>query len=157
MLNKFLIILIPLLIFAGAWHMYFGDRQVTFREFFLPSTPIVHFGDLPVRVEVVASPEALTQGLSGREDIWNQNEGMFFIFPNTDKHGIWMKDMKFSIDIVWIDETLTVIGIERNVSPDTYPRVFRPEKPVRYVLETKDRYVDLVGIHVGQKVRIPLE
>lgn len=157
MFNKIQIILILVLIPIGIWYIYFGGRHVTINEFFLPSSPIVHFGDLPVRVEIADSPAELTKGLSGRDNLGDYNKGMFFIFPNTDKHGIWMKDMKFSIDIVWIDENLTVIGIERNVSPDTYPRVFRPEKPVRYVLETEDRYVDLVGIHVGQKVRIPLE
>lgn len=157
MLNKIQIILILVLIPVGIWYIYFQGRNISLEEFFFPTTPIVHFGDLPVRVEVVQSREALTKGLSGRDSVGEHTKGMFFIFPDTDYHGIWMKDMKFSIDIVWIDENLTVIGIERNVSPDTYPRVFRPEKPVRYVLETEDRYIDLVGIRVGQKVRIPLE
>lgn len=139
------------------WYVFMRDEHVTFEDFFLSPTPIVHFDDLPVRVEIVRTPEALEKGLSGRENIGGRYKGMFFIFPETKQHGIWMQGMQFSIDIVWIDENLNVVAIERNVSPNTYPRTFRTENPTRYVLETEAGYVDLVGIRVGQKVRIPLE
>lgn len=157
MLNKIQIIIILVLIPIGVWYLYMGNQRVSLRDFFFSPTPIVHFDDLPVRVEIASTPEALKKGLSGRDDIGGRHKGMFFIFPETDYHGIWMLGMKFSIDIVWIDENLTVVDITRNISPDTYPRTFRTEKPIRYVLETEAQYVDLVGIRVGQKVRIPLE
>ena len=157
MLNKIQIIIILVLIPIGVWYLYMGDKNVGFKDFFFAQTPIVHFDDLPVRVEIVSTPEALAKGLSGRNTIGEHKQGMFFIFPETGFHGIWMEDMKFAIDIVWIDENLTVVDIMRNISPDTYPRTFRTEKPIRYVLETEAQYVNLIGIRIGQKVRIPLE
>ncbi len=157
MFNKIQIILIVFLIPLGGLYLYAESQNTTIKEFFFPSTPVVHFGDLPVRVEIVDSEAERAKGLSGRTEIGDHHSGMFFIFPKADYIGIWMKDMKFPIDIVWIDADLNVIGIERNVATDTYPRIFHPEKPVQYVLETEVGYSDLVGIHVGQKVRIPLE
>ncbi len=157
MKNKIQVALIIILLPIGALYMYLDGKDVTFREFFFAETPIVHFGDIPVRVEIADSNMEREQGLSGREEIGDQHNGMFFIFPKAEYIGIWMKDMKFPIDIVWIDENMTVIGIERNVSPNTYPRIFRPDRPAQYVLETETRYPDLVGIHEGQVVRIPLE
>lgn len=157
MFNKIQIILIVFLIPLGGLYLYAESQNMTIREIFFAETPIVHFGDLPVRVEIVDSDSERAKGLSGRTEIGDHHSGMFFIFPKPDYIGIWMKDMKFPIDIVWIDADMNVIGIERNVATDTYPRVFRPEKPAQYVLETEVGYSDLVGIHVGQKVRIPLE
>jgi uncharacterized protein len=157
MRNKIQILIIVLLLPLGGLYMYTESQGTTIKEFFFASPPIVHFGDIPVRVEIADSESERTKGLSGRTEIGKHHSGMFFIFPKPDYIGIWMKEMKFPIDIVWIDADLTVIGIERNVATDTYPRVFRPEKPAQYVLETEVGYSDLVGIRVGQKVRIPLE
>ena len=157
MSNKIQFVLIIILIPIGGLFLYLHNQHITVQEFFFPSSPIVHFGDIPVRVEVADTESKRIQGLSGRDEIGNHNAGMFFIFPKADYLGIWMKDMKFPIDIIWIDENLTVIGIEQDVSPNTYPRVFRPQNPAKYVLETEVHYADLVGIRVGQKVRIPLE
>ena len=86
-----------------------------------------------------------------------KTDGMLFVFATNERHGLWMKDMLFAIDIIWIDESLTVVGIERGVSPDTYPRTFRPPVPVRYAIETSSGYTDFYGISVGKKVRLPLE
>jgi len=62
---------------------------------------------------------------------------MLFVFENPGIHGIWMKDMKFPIDIIWLDKDMSVISKELNVSPDTYPQVFYPSREAYYVLEVK--------------------
>lgn len=157
MRNKIQVAVILMLIPFGVLYMYLGGKDLTMREFFFAETPVVHFDDLPIRVEIADSEIERAQGLSGRDRIDDKHNGMFFIFPEEDYIGIWMKDMKFPIDIVWINKDMKVIGIEKNVSPDTYPRVFRPDSPAKYVLETHTQYPDLVGIRVGQTVRIPLE
>jgi uncharacterized membrane protein (UPF0127 family) len=98
---------------------------------------------------------AFTQkrGLSGRDPL-STNEGMFFVFERLEKHGFWMKDMLFSIDIIWLDENYTITHIEKSVSPETYPKVFYPEKPSLYVLEILANQSDLLGIKVGDKLNI---
>ncbi len=115
----------------------------------------MQLGDIPVQVEVVETLEARMKGLSGREEL-GEVQGLLFIFPITDYHGIWMKDMNFPIDIIWISEDRTIVGIDAYVTPDTYPRVFRPAQPARYVVETDANFADSVGIQVGQKVKLPL-
>ncbi len=85
-------------------------------------------------VEIADTEEKRTQGLSGREFL-KGNEGMIFVFPESDYYGFWMKDMRFPIDIIWLDENFSVIGITEHVSPETFPNVFYPPEPVRFVLE----------------------
>lgn len=91
-------------------------------------------GDFSIVVEIASTPEERTQGLSNRDSL-PTDSGLLFIFDESDFHGFWMRDMKFGIDIVWIDDGWTVIGVERNVLPETFPKVFYPPSKVRYVLE----------------------
>lgn len=88
-----------------------------------------------IRVEIADTDEERIMGLSGREAL-AEGTGMLFVFEEGALQGIWMKDMKFPIDIIWLDESLNIIDIEKNVTPDTYPHVFYPPRPVKYVLET---------------------
>jgi uncharacterized protein len=73
--------------------------------------------------EIADTPMARERGLSGRDSL-AQNKAMLFIFDGVSTHCFWMSDMKFSIDIVWLNEQNQVTSIEKNVSPETYPKNF---------------------------------
>jgi len=86
-----------------------------------------------------------------------ENEGMLFIFENEGYFGIWMKDMNFPIDIAWLDKDKKIISIEKNVDPETYPKVFYAQKndlPILslYVLETSAGFLGKNNIQIGDFV-----
>ena len=85
-------------------------------------------------MEIANTDAERTQGLSGRASL-PAGTGLLFVFESPGKYGFWMKDMNFPIDIVWLGDGMLPVGIEKNVSPDSYPQVFYPPVPVRYVLE----------------------
>lgn len=85
-------------------------------------------------LDIANDPMRRTLGL-GRREPGDPHKGMLFIFPTAAKHGFWMKDMKFAIDIIWLDEQRQVVDITYNVAPDTYPQVFEPEQDAKYVIE----------------------
>lgn len=155
MLQKFQIIVIFLLIPLAAAFMYMKNEGYTFSDLLSFGTPVMHIGDIPMRVDIADSDAEREQGLSGRDDL--EVTGMIFVFDASDYHNIWMKDMRFAIDVIWISEDLTVVGITKNLTPDTYPRSFRPPVPVRYLVETKPNYADTFGITVGKTVVLPME
>lgn len=120
-MRKILILLVLTLI-----AIYFvGTRCDSCRQYY------VEVDGQKIVVDIADSDEERIKGLSGREE-----QSMLFIFPNEDFHGIWMKDMLFPIDIIWIDKDLKIVHIEKNVSPDTYPEIFIPENKALYILET---------------------
>ena len=80
------------------------------------------------------------------------NYGMLFVFPKLEKYGFWMKDMKVAIDMLWIADDGTVVTLLENVSPATYPSVFYPDSPVKYVLETRAGYAHAYGITKGVRI-----
>ena len=67
-------------------------------------------------VECVVSPPKLAQGLSGRKNL-PTGTGMLFIFENLERHTMWMPDMNFPLDIVWLDETMSVVNISYGLQP----------------------------------------
>ncbi|MES2668219.1 MAG: DUF192 domain-containing protein [Patescibacteria group bacterium] len=105
--------------------------------------------------EVVASEEARAQGLSGRTSV-PPGYGMLFVFDAPERYGFWMKDMLVSIDIIWLADDGTILAIEENVSPSTYPTPFYPPQPVRLVLETRPGEAAAQGWSVGSRIPLPL-
>jgi uncharacterized membrane protein (UPF0127 family) len=75
------------------------------------------------------------QGLSGKACL-PQDYAMLFVF---DKPGanycFWMKDMKFPIDIVWLDHDKNVVHLAQNTYPSSYPKTFCPDAATQYVIE----------------------
>jgi hypothetical protein len=55
---------------------------------------------------------------------------MLFVFASSTRPGFWMKDMKFPIDIIWINADKEVVGIESNIATSTFPKLFFPEKEI---------------------------
>ncbi len=114
-------------------------------------TPVLRVGDKSIAVEIADTDTKRVQGLSGRASLQNDT-GLLFIFEKAEDQGFWMKDMLFDIDIVWIDENWTVIGIEKGVSPNSYPRVYSSKVPVKYVLELNSDNSSTLGIDIGSKL-----
>jgi len=95
--------------------------------------------------------EARQTGLSNRACI-PEHTGMLFVFDKSDLHGIWMKDMNFVIDVLWLDSTKKVVHLEKYMPPDSYPAVYYPKDPALYVLELRSGSVDGENITVGQQL-----
>lgn len=110
-------------------------------------------GETAIKIEIADTLGERVQGLSYRDKI-EKDKGLLFIFDNSDFHGIWMKDMRFSIDIIWLDQNLQVIHMEESVSPDTYPDTFSPNKKALYVLEVYDGFVSDNNILMGDQMTI---
>ncbi|HEY0220671.1 MAG TPA: DUF192 domain-containing protein [Candidatus Paceibacterota bacterium] len=102
-------------------------------------------------VEVADSVKLQEKGLSGHTPLLD-NEGMLFVFNNPGEYGIWMKDMFFSIDIIWINENYRVVHTEEAVSPKTYPKVFYPGTNSLYVLELASGQINKAKIKNGDLV-----
>jgi len=120
-----------------------------------PDNSRVVIGDTHYRVEVVDDEVGRSKGLSGRYRL-DDGSGMLFVFDESDTYGFWMRDMNFSIDIIWVSDDFEIVHIETEVSPDTYPEVFYPSEPARYVLEINAGDVDRHRIKTGEFAVIDL-
>lgn len=102
-----------------------------------------------VKLEYAKDQLARQNGLSGRDKL-DEGKGMMFVFDNIQEQCIWMKDMKFNIDVVWISDAKTITHIEKNVSPSTYPKSFCYKS--KYVLELPAGVADNLNLKDYQKL-----
>ncbi|MDE0243497.1 MAG: DUF192 domain-containing protein [Candidatus Kaiserbacteria bacterium] len=103
-----------------------------------------------LHVEVAETPAEREKGLSGRQAL-GQSDGMLFLFETDGLHGFWMPDMYLSLDIIWLNADKTVVHIEHNVSPDSYPAIFTSTEPARFVLELAAGESEHLGITNGSR------
>lgn len=103
-------------------------------------------------LEWVSTAEKLQLGLSGRDGL-EDNSGMIFVFPDERDQCIWMKDMNFALDIIWLNPEKNIIAIEQNVSPETYPNQYC-HGPAKYVIELNAGDAESAKIEVGQRVNL---
>ncbi|MFH0755245.1 MAG: DUF192 domain-containing protein [bacterium] len=89
-------------------------------------------------------------GLSGKKSI--EEGAMFFVFEKMGNYGFWMKDINFPIDILWINDNFEIIGIEKNILSNTYPKIFGEIYLTKYVLEVPAFYSDKNNIKIGDKI-----
>lgn len=98
----------------------------------------------------VANTEAKrVQGLSGVDSL-SPNGGMLFDFEVDNTWGIWMKDMKIPLDIIWMNQNKEVVYIVKNADPQLSTNtVFKPRTNARYVVELPAGSVESAGIKTG--------
>ena len=131
--------------------LYAGTRLVPIDLVTPKGTGTIYIDNIPLTVTVADTVAERTQGLSGRPRLAD-NEGMFFVFEEADRYGFWMKDMSFPIDIIWLSDEGFVIDIDEAVSPESYPAVFKPDVPARFVLEVHSGFAREHGIRQGSKI-----
>jgi hypothetical protein len=88
-------------------------------------------------VTAVVSEAATKKGLSGREML-PRGTGLLFVYRDLAVQSMWMPDMNFPLDIVWLDEQFCVAHITYAAQPcaslsncPTYSSMYR----VLYAIE----------------------
>jgi len=119
------------------------------------STVAVTYGSRTANVEVVSSPVALAQGLSGRSSL-APGSGMIFVFPDVAPRSFWMNDMLIPLDIIWLNSG-RVVEIWADATPPT-----AGEQPARRAGPAADAVLELPagataasGLTIGDIVGLP--
>ena len=123
------------------------------RELYPSTVPIV-IGTTSVFASVADSLLEQMKGLSDTPFL-PDNVVKLFSFGVAAEHSIWMKDMHYSIDIIWVDEDGTIVHIEPDVSPETFPDSFSSPVPAWYVIETNAGFTASNTVTVGDHVVLP--
>lgn len=123
-----------------------------------PKQATVALGGAVFLAEISEAPEERIRGLSGRESI-PVHGGMLFLFDEPGNYAIWMKDMRFPIDIIWIRDG-RVAHIVKNAPapdpgiPDARLSVYRSDAPADAILEIRAGTVDRLGIKIADLAEI---
>lgn len=104
----------------------------------------IKIADKTFKVELANTEEEKEKGLQGIKSL-PKDEGMLFIFEDTEEVSMWMKDTLIPLDIVFIDPELSVIKIYQG-TPES-EEIFTEEN-VGFVLEVNQGS----GIAIGDEL-----
>ena len=121
-----------------------------------PRMVAVHLGNAVISTTIADTPVLRTQGLSDTASL-PAGQGMLFVFQNDDTWRFWMKDMRYNLDIIWLDADKKVVTIAPDVPPSSYPQtVFSPSRAARYALEVNAGVAAKSNVTVGEKATFTL-
>ncbi len=127
------------ILFCGTLYLVLLSAQPSKEKFvkiFLPK-------GTSITAELAITEAEKQKGLMLREMLL-PDQGMLLVFEEESIYYIWMKNMRFSIDILWLDREKRIVYIEKNVPPckkEPCPSYYS-KTPSMYVLELKAGRVD---------------
>lgn len=121
----------------------------------LPTGRVILGGRVTVIAELARSLQEKGRGLSGRPGL-GPDQGMLFVYDQPQSIGIWMKDMRFALDILWVQQG-RIVRIVTNAPP------LAPGGPEMVYTATGDLVLEVPagftakhGIKVGDPAKVVL-
>jgi uncharacterized membrane protein (UPF0127 family) len=102
-------------------------------------------------LEVAETDADRIQGLSERNGLAKKT-GMLFDFKQNGDWQMIMRQMRFPIDIAWLDETKKIIHIKHNATPAEYPEVYKADGLSRYVIEVPSGTFISLDVQEGDSI-----
>jgi len=120
----------------------------------------VAFAELPIvelsagihliRAEVAYTFETRAQGLMFRKHL-GPNEGMFFVFPQSEPHCMWMRNTLIPLSVAFVDEKGKIVSIS-DMQPQTETS-HCAAAPARFALEMPAGWFAAKGIKSGTTIQ----
>jgi uncharacterized membrane protein (UPF0127 family) len=148
------VIIIGIVVIIGIAARPLGGKQQ--RASLADHTALITLAGQKVTAQIADTEALRTQGLSGTEPLADHT-GMLFVFQTPDLYPFWMKDMKYPIDIIWLDQGQRVVSVKEHATPESYPESFKPTSPALYVLEVSDGFVKKYGVKENMMATLELQ
>jgi hypothetical protein len=106
-----------------------------------------------IKADIAKNQDERARGLMFRESL-EENSGMLFVFEEEGHHAFWMKNVRFPLDILWLDRDLRVVHISANTPPCIAEPcgIYASPKPAKYVLEVKANFTHENNIKIGDQL-----
>lgn len=111
--------------------------------------------EVKIKVEYARTPDEWARGLSGREKL-GAREGLLFIFPQEQRLAFWMREVKFPLDIIFINKDKRIVDLVtmQPCKADPCP-TYTSRVPSLYVVEVNSGFAQRNGFGVTDQVILP--
>jgi len=118
------------------------------REITLPGRHII-------RAETAVDTRDVLRGLAFRDSL-AADHGLLYVHAKTGYYGYWMYQVNFPLDMIWMDDSHTIVDLVENAPPCKTAASKCPHygglHPARYVLEINAGLIHKYGLHLGQTI-----
>ncbi|HEX6736864.1 MAG TPA: DUF192 domain-containing protein [Vicinamibacteria bacterium] len=113
-----------------------------------------------LQTELMINDQDRQMGLMFRPSL-PMDHALLFVFETADYHGIWMKNCKFPIDIVWLDADHKVVHVHEGAPPCKAEEgdqcaVYTPQRKASYVIEINSGQARKEKIALGSTLEFSL-
>ena len=102
-----------------------------------------------IRAEVAYTWETRARGLMFRESL-GPNQGMLFVFPQVERHCMWMKNTPLPLSVAFLDQEGKIVSIS-DMAPHTEDS-HCATGPARFALEMAKGWFNSKGIRAGARL-----
>ena len=111
------------------------------------------WGQARFRIELADDETERAKGLMNRE-VLPQSAGMLFVYDEPREAGFWMKNTLIPLDMIFLDETGTVVRVHANAVPGDLTPIMGGAN-IKAVLEINGGLAARMGIDAGTQLRHP--
>jgi uncharacterized membrane protein (UPF0127 family) len=131
-----------------------GEKEGSLDELYVTDLTLPNGSKLVV--ETMRNQLDITRGLMFRDSL-APNRGMLFFYPKQEAHAHWMYQVKFPVDMIWMDRDRRIV----EMVPDTPPcpskaahecPSFGGHVPSRFVLEANTGFIAKNQLQMGEKL-----
>lgn len=148
--NKIVKPLIFIVLVASVFLVLFLVKKTSEYNSFEHEIQIKINNTITLKTDVSTTNKERMIGLSKYEKL-SEDQAMLFVFEKKGFYSFWMRDMKFPIDIIWLDENKTIVSIKENADPVSFPQSYTPESESLFVVETVAGFVQKNNLEKGQQ------
>ncbi len=103
-----------------------------------------------IDIQLAQTDKQREDGLMYRKSM-SDDQGMLFIFPDMEERSFWMKNTYISLDIIYIDDKMEIVSIQKYATPLS-EQSLPSFKKAQYVLEVNGGFADKYHIAYGDKI-----
>ena len=113
--------------------------------------------DVVLEVQIADDESKRIRGLMFQDPL-PYDQGMIFVFDEPGVYSLWMLNMQFALDMIWIDADGNVVHIEQDIPPCETPTEIMacqsivPSGEAMYILEVTAGFVEQFGITKESKI-----
>lgn len=104
-----------------------------------------------LNIEIADDEYQTETGLMYRKSM-DDNQGMLFIFPDSQYRYFYMRNTEIPLDIIYIDDDQTIVSIQKNAKPLDETSL-PSEGPAKYVLEINAGLSTAWNLEKGDKIQ----
>jgi len=105
---------------------------------------------IAIDIEIARDESEREIGLMYRENM-AENQGMLFVFDDSDPRSFWMKNTIISLDMIFVNEKDEIITIHKHTIPLSEGS-YTSTGPAKYVVEVNAGFTDNYQIMVGDRI-----
>lgn len=104
-----------------------------------------------LEIEIADTDYEIQTGLMYRDNM-KPNRGMLFVFEDVSPRYFYMKNTRFALDLIFVDDENKIVSFQKNAKP--FDETSLPSNaPAKYVLEVNAGQVDVWGVSVGDYIK----